>query len=575
MTATQFVHVIRERWKAVVAFLLVGIVASVVVGMLRPVTYTSTFTMLTVAPATQDGQGAYEGELLAQQRTKSYVPMINSERVAERVIRDHQFPATPREISGAITAVSGVDSVVTTVTVRTNSEKGTADLATYVADVFVKFVADFERSSTLGGEPVVNMQIIQPPTPPTAPASGVVMSVALGVVLGLGLGVGYAIVRHLLDRSVKSGATLEALTGAPSVGTTTVDERADQSLFVRIAGVDDPTISEDFRQLRIGVSALQTRTGARVVVVTSPTPEDGKTTTVVNLAAAFAAAGGRVLIVDANLRRPRVAERLGLSSRPGLTDTLSRNAEPHSMIQRYEAGSIDVLTGGAIAANPGELLGSRSMSALLAELRTSYDLVLVDTPPLLSATDAASVAPGTDGVLLLCRYGHTTAPQVERALGILGSGAATVLGTVLTMVPRDRTRAWIPYGSDVTANLSPDGPPAEIDAGPLQERIDDGPVLPSLPAFLPLPEVREVTEEPAAAPQSETEADGRPEEKGEPGSGGLFEVGSGTRKPEPAAVEPEEMGEEERTLRREQPELFQPTLRMKAAEPASSRGSKG
>ncbi|GAA4556767.1 polysaccharide biosynthesis tyrosine autokinase [Pseudonocardia xishanensis] len=556
MTAKQFVRVLRERWKAVVAFLLVGIVASVVAGQLRPVSYTSTFTMLTVAPATQEGQGAYEGELLAQQRTKSYVPMINSERVAERVIRDHQYPATPREISSAITAVSGVDSVVTTVTVRTDSEQGTANLATAVADVFVKFVADFERSSTMGGEPVVNMQIIQPPTPPTAPSSGLVTSLALGFVLGLGLGVGYALLRNALDRSVKTTSTLEALTGAPVVGATTVDENADQSLFVRIAGVDDPTISEDFRQLRIGVSALQTTTGARVVVVTSPTPGDGKTTTVVNLAAAFAAAGGRVLVVDANLRRPRVAERLGVAARPGLTDTLSRNAEPRSMIQRCEPGGIDVLTGGAVAANPGELLGSRSMSALLAELRTSYDLVLVDTPPLLSATDAAAVAPGTDGVLLLCRHGRTTAPQVERALGILQSGAATVLGTLLTMVPRDRTRAWIPYGSDVSATLSPDAPPTEVEAGPAQERIEGA---------RPPTEFADPTEE-----SVEATAEQEPGREAE----GLFEP-KAAAEAESAAAGPEEMDDEERALRREQPELFQPTLRMKAAEPASSRGSKG
>ncbi|WP_181779595.1 polysaccharide biosynthesis tyrosine autokinase [Pseudonocardia pini] len=630
MTAKQFVHVIRERWRAVVAFLLLGVVLGVLLGLFRPVTYESSFTMLTVAPATQDGQGAYEGELLAQQRTKSYVPMITSERVAERIIRDNRFPVTPKEITSAITAVNGIDSVVTTVTVKAATADNATTLAKAVADVFPKLVGDFERESTAGGQPVVTMQIIQPPTPPAPPSSGLVPMLAVGVVLGLGLGVGYALLRNLLDRSVRSSAALAQLTGAPAVGATTIDEHADRAPYVRIAGVDDPTISEDFRQLRISFDGIRSRSGARVVVVTSALPGEGKTTTVVNLAAAYAAAGTKVLVVDGNLRQPRVAERLGLEQRPGLTDTLARNAEPRAMIQRYEQGAIDVLAGGAVAANPGEILGSRSMSALLSELRQAYDLVLVDTPPLLSATDAAAVTPGTDGVLLVSRHGRTTSAQIERALAILGAGEGRILGTVLTMVPRDRTRTWVPYGSDAPANLSPDAPPTPygpaapsqapqsvqpqsaqaqsaqapqspgpqapqpltpVAATPAPAEQPASPALPVLPARVPLPAQAEVSSDEA---DSADEAD-RPE------PGAATEVSKSSRfprfsrpakvaksgkAPEPSAASAsvEESGEagsepemdaEEEALRREQPELFEPTLRIPAKAPAHVPGSQG
>lgn len=532
MTAPQFLSVLRERWRVVVVCVLAGLVVGVLLGLLRPVTYTSTFTMLTVAPATQEGQGAYEGELLAQQRTKSYVPMITSERVAERIIQDNGFPVTPQQITGAITAVNGVDSVVTTVTVRATNAADAFTLSKAVATAFPRLVADFERESTAGGQPVVSMQIIQPPTPATAPSSGLPMMIALGLFLGVAAGVGLALLRNVLDRSVKSTTVLAELTGAPVIGTTTVDDQADRSPYVRIAGVDDPTTSEDFRQLRISFGAVQSRAGAQVVVVTSALPGEGKTTTVVNVAAAFAAAGTKVLIVDANLRRPRVAERLGLARRPGLTDTLARNAEPHTMIQRYEPGGIDVLTGGAVAANPGEILGSRSMSALLSDLRQGYDLVLIDSPPLLSATDAASVAPATDGVLLLCRHGRTTTAQVERALAILGSGEAHVLGAVLTMVPRDRGRAWVPYGSDASETPSADGPPVPVE--PAADRAS---------VAAPTEDAVEATADQASVEEPAKQAETADAEYSE-----LFEP---------------DRDDEER-LRREQPELFAPTLRLQA-----------
>jgi capsular exopolysaccharide synthesis family protein len=182
-------------------------------------------------------------------------------------------------------------------------------------------------------------------------------------------------------------------------------------------------------------------------VVTSSLPEEGKTTSLCNLAIAMAAAQARVLLVEADLRRPKVAEILGLDGAVGLTDILSGRLRPDQVIQPWSGGMFDVLASGSLPPNPSELLGSRQMTELLAELRTQYDVVLLDTPPLLPVTDAAAVAPSADGVILVCRFKRASREQVGRAVQALAAVSVPVLGTLFTMVPTRGPRGYAGYNS--------------------------------------------------------------------------------------------------------------------------------
>lgn len=179
----------------------------------------------------------------------------------------------------------------------------------------------------------------------------------------------------------------------------------------------------------------------RTVVVTSSVPGEGKTTTACNLAIAVAQAGSRVLLIEGDLRRPKVAEYLGVDGSIGLTDVLIGQIQFDDAVIHWRRGlECDFLASGAIPPNPSELLGSHQMAELLQELAGRYDSVIIDAPPLLPVSDAAILAAVTDGALLVVRHGETRHEQVQHATQALRQVDARILGTILNFAPSRRGR---------------------------------------------------------------------------------------------------------------------------------------
>jgi receptor protein-tyrosine kinase len=164
-------------------------------------------------------------------------------------------------------------------------------------------------------------------------------------------------------------------------------------------------------------------------------PSEGKTTVVVNLGLALAETGRRVTIVEADLRKPKVTRYLGLVGGVGLTNVLAGSAEVGDVLQKHGGGDLYVIGAGPTPPNPGELLSSSHMFALLDKLRADNDFVLVDAPPLLPVADSTGLAVFMDGVLLSVRYGSTRKEQLHQAAATLERVGATTLGVILNIVP--------------------------------------------------------------------------------------------------------------------------------------------
>lgn len=216
---------------------------------------------------------------------------------------------------------------------------------------------------------------------------------------------------------------------------------------------NDPTAaaSEAFRVLRTNLQFMGLDKPLKSLLVTSATPGEGKTTTIVNLAVAFAQTGARVCLVDADLRRPMVAKTLGVTNWSGLTTLLVNKDRTESYLQDTAIPGLTVLTSGPIPPNPAEILGSNRMSKLLEDLEAQFDMVLVDTPPVLAVTDAAVLAPKVNGVVLVVRAGQVARQQALRAKEALEAVKANVLGAVLGAVQpegREGYYYYYYYGSD-------------------------------------------------------------------------------------------------------------------------------
>ncbi len=193
-------------------------------------------------------------------------------------------------------------------------------------------------------------------------------------------------------------------------------------------------ISEAYRTLRTNIQFSNVDKPIKTLVITSSMMSEGKTTTLTNLAETFAQAGNRVIIVDADLRRPYVHKIMGISNQQGVTNVLAGQVDLKDTVQ--VAGSqIHVLTSGPIPPNPSELLGSTKMKDLLQLLSEHYDIVLIDAPPVNMVTDAAILSTFVDGVVLAIASGKTEIESGKRALKSLEAVNANVLGAVMTLVP--------------------------------------------------------------------------------------------------------------------------------------------
>ena len=277
------------------------------------------------------------------------------------------------------------------------------------------------------------------PSSPVSPRP--VTNIGLGAILGLLIGLGAAWLRETLDTTIKSSAALEEITGAASLGTVFYDAGAAKQPLVTQLDTHAPRV-ESFRVLRTNLQYIDVDKDAKIFAITSPMPGDGKSTTAINMAITLAQAGQRTVLVEADLRRPRVADYLHLEHAVGLTTVLAGKVAVADVLQPWGSDGLEVITSGSIPPNPAELLQSNAMKILLADLRSHYDVVIIDTPPALPVTDAALLAAEADGAILVVRNGKTTRDQATQAKKRLDSVGAVLVGTVFNFAPERGAKGY-------------------------------------------------------------------------------------------------------------------------------------
>ncbi|MBJ6361981.1 CpsD/CapB family tyrosine-protein kinase [Paenibacillus sp. MAHUQ-46] len=195
-------------------------------------------------------------------------------------------------------------------------------------------------------------------------------------------------------------------------------------------------ISESYRTLRTNIDFSSIDEQVQIIMVTSAGPGEGKSTTISNLAVTYAQTERRVVLIDADMRRPTAHHTFQMSNRHGLSSILAQQATYHEIIQDTDIPNLQVLTSGPIPPNPAEMMASRRMSVLLNELRQNYDIILIDTPPLLAVTDPQIIASKSDGVIIVVDYGSVKKDAAMKAKANLENVNARILGVVMNNVKR-------------------------------------------------------------------------------------------------------------------------------------------
>lgn len=195
-------------------------------------------------------------------------------------------------------------------------------------------------------------------------------------------------------------------------------------------------VSESYRTLRTNLSFSSLDKPLRTLVITSAAPEEGKSTTIANLAVTMAQGGKKTILVDCDLRRPSLHTIFGLSTEPGLTNMLlEENGDPP--LQNTEVENLQLLTSGAKPPNPADLLGSNKLDNVIEQLAATADIILFDAPPVIAVTDAAVLGSKVDGVLLVVQAGKTRRDHAERAKEMLEKANVNIIGVTLTNAPKD------------------------------------------------------------------------------------------------------------------------------------------
>ena len=418
--------------------------ASIVLTYTATPQYESSVTFFVSTSANADGT-ALQADQYAQRRVNSYVGLLTSEKLAQSVIDNAHLDMTVSQVTGSIAAAADLNTVLLTATVTNSSPERSLAIATAISTQFGQMVAQLDNHGSPENANVV-LNVVSGPTLNPVPVSPrKTLNIGLGVLLGLALGLAAAILREVLDNTVRSPQVLRTMSEAPVLGVIAADRGSKKSPLI----VDNHARSvraEAFRQLRTNLQFIDAARPVGVLVVTSSIANEGKSTTAINLAVSFSDSGRRVLLIEADLRRPRVAEYLGLEGAVGLTNVLVGQAAIDDVLQPWGRGGLTVLPSGTIPPNPSELMGSPLMAELIIQLRKSFDMIIIDTPPVLPVTDAAVASRLVDGVVLVVRYGKTTRNQVSTALRSLTAVDARVLGTVLTMSPIKGAEAYSAYG---------------------------------------------------------------------------------------------------------------------------------
>jgi capsular exopolysaccharide synthesis family protein len=464
----------RRKW------LLVGVVAACVglavgVSSVQAKKYEAT-TKIVVGQGNGLIPSAYSNAV--QPYTATMADLVKSNIVAETVKRQLRLTGSAQSLQNQISVSINPSTAVMTVNVVDRSPARAVQIAKSVGSVFSKLVKERfgSKPTPLGGGTVqlpLTATVFDPAHASSTPVSPrPVRNAAIALAIGLVLGLLAVFLREHFDRGLRTREEVEESFGAPVIGQIPF-LRSRNVEFRPVAWEGHGDLAEAFRTLRANLQYLGVRRPLRTILVTSAAPEQGKTTVTINLALAIARSGSSAVVIEGDLRRPRLDRALELHPIVGLTNVLVGSASVEEALVEIplpgtaslNAGQLSFLSSGPLPPNPTELLASAQMSSLLERVAVTHDHVIIDSPPLLGLADALELARMVDGVVLVARRNSATVDDARELRVLTERSGIRVVGTVFTDVEATRTYG---YGD---AHRRARGPRSELEAAALRDDL--------------------------------------------------------------------------------------------------------
>lgn len=489
-------------WLLVLATALAGGAAYLVSSRMVPIYQASTTILVNEAPATRSAD--YASVMTSQLLTQTFAQMITKQPVLEGVIQRLGLKMPAESLKRAIQVQPVKDTQLIEIKVESPDPGQAAAIANAVVTVFSdqnqalqasryaaskqslqdqldqmnqKIQASSDAIKALGTDPAnqserdrlesnqaqyqqvyanllqsyesvrlaeaqttSNIVAAEPATPPRYPVRPrIVMNTGLAAVVGLLLAMGLILLIEALDDTLRDPDDVARYLGVPILGLIAAHDTNKYTQPISAAQPRSP-VSEAFRALRTNIQFASVDHPMHTLLVTSPTPQDGKSTVSANLSVILAQSGHTVALIEGDLRRPRVHKSIGLPNRSGISGLFVQpNTHLNGALQETDIDGLYAMTSGPLPPNPAELLGSEKMFEILHQVRERVDLVVIDSPPVLAVTDAVVLAPRMDGVLLVVRPGKTKLLACKQSVEQLQRIGANLLGVVLNDVEIKRS----------------------------------------------------------------------------------------------------------------------------------------
>lgn len=428
----EIFDIVRARlWIIVIVVLLTTITASVVSFFFLDRVYEASTKMIIAKGPDSDFD--INDLRLSQSLVGTYGEIASSHTTSARVIRNLNLNMTPKAFASKVQVNSVRNTEVIDIRVQNTNPHLAARIADELSVVFSERIAsDFPHMPS-----VILLDYALVPTSPIRPRP--TLNMAIAMVLGVMIGVGIIFLLEYLDNTFKGPDDVEKKLKLPILGAVPLIKGSENN--IKLVTFSDPKspVSEAYRMLRTNIQFSNLDNRLKTIVVTSTGPSEGKSTSISNLAITMVNQGNKVLLIDADLRKPQIHKLFKLDNELGMTSVLM-GEKMEDAIKSISGMKLDVLTSGPIPPNPSELLGSNSMKRFLEECRELYDVVLIDSPPTGVVTDSAVLSTIADGTLYVVAVGQALTDQTLKAKDMLSNVKANIIGIIVNKVNVDKKK---------------------------------------------------------------------------------------------------------------------------------------
>lgn len=429
---------LKKRWYIILAATVVGGAFGLGSALLAAPVYQSAATLFVSINQSSSGTDLNQGTTYAQNQMQSFARLATSSRVLQPVIDELGLDLTPQALARNVQVVTPSQTVILSIQASSTSPDRAAAIANATAESLADVVKEISPE-TAEGAPSITASLVDTAVEPQFQVSpDKPRDTLLAAVVGFLVGVAAALIYSLLDTRMPNASALKEVVRLPVLGTVSRVRGSAKGIGLVVAQEPLGDTSEEFRRVRSALTYAGVSDRLQRILVTSTSEREGKSTFSANFALTLAELRSRVLIIDADFRKPRIADLFGVEGTVGLTSVLlGKSTFDDAKITRRD--HLDVLTAGEIPPNPSEMLTSDAMRNLLDEISPRYDYVIIDSPPILSVADASLTSPLVDGAVLVVDAGRTRRSHLTQAVTSFESAGGRFIGAVLNKARQRRT----------------------------------------------------------------------------------------------------------------------------------------